>query len=209
MRLISVVHQPLASLKVSGEKLAALKIFFFNGLTLKCNWLYRVNATEFHLYQFCFLIRRYQSLFAVSLTNKRHWFRMKLYSGDLHQMAKLFYLPKCSWASASQFWGFPFTFQLVLSARNLRSSWGRPKAAWFSEIYVACIILFILWLCRESHDTVCSTKHISNMQQTVKQNVFIQTLHLQLKTQFFCRPTYLAWTLLIWSRHSLQHALFP
>jgi len=42
--------------------------------------------------------------------------------------------------------GVAFTIQLLLSAINLRPSWGRPKAASFSEdiyvICVACIILF-------------------------------------------------------------------
>ena len=41
------------------------------------------------------------------------------------------------WGSVSKLWGFPFTFQLLLSARNLRPSWGRSNAASFSEdIYV-------------------------------------------------------------------------
>ena len=76
-------------------------------------------------------------------------------------------LSQYSWASGSQFWGFPFTLQLLLSERNLRSSWGGPKAAYFSEdVYlkdVACIIIFILWLYRESHNIICSTAHICNM----------------------------------------------
>jgi len=81
--------------------------------------------------------------------------------------------------SAWQIWGFQLTFQLVLSARNLTPSRGRPKAVSLSEdiyaIYVACIIIFILWLCRESHNLVCSTAHIRNIQQTVWKNVLIQT----------------------------------
>jgi len=84
-------------------------------------------------------------------------------------------LAQYSWASGSQFWGFPFTLQLLLSERNLRPSWGGPEAAYFSEdvylIEVACIIIFILWLCRESHNIICSTAHVCN-----KQHVFIQTL---------------------------------
>jgi len=45
--------------------------------------------------------------------------------------------------------GVSFTFQLSLSAMNIRPSWGRPKAASFSDdmYVVACIILFILWPC--------------------------------------------------------------
>jgi len=76
-----------------------------------------------------------------------------------------------SWAPTSQFWGFPFTFQLLLSARNIRPSWGKPKATSFSadicDVYMVCIILFMLWLCRESYKIVYSTALIFNMQQTL------------------------------------------
>ena len=53
-------------------------------------------------------------------------------------------------------------------------------------IYI-CIILFTLWLCRESHNIVCPTADLCSMQQTVWENAFIQTLWLNLKTKVFYR----------------------
>jgi len=99
----------------------------------------------------------------------------------------------------------PFAIQLMLFSGNLTPSWGRPKPASSEDIYVACIMLFILWLCRESHNTVCSTAHICDRQKTVWQNVFIQTMYKIKKQKLFC--TCLAWTLLIWNGCPMPYSI--
>ena len=100
-------------------------------------------------------------------------------------------LAQYSWACTTQFWGFPFIFQLLLSARNLRTSRGRPKVASFSEdIYVAWNTIFISWPCRESHNIVCSTVHTCNKLQAVAKCVHPNTVVKIKKQKFFC--TFLA-----------------
>ena len=65
----------------------------------------------------------------------------------------------------------------------LAPSWGMPNAASFSDvmyvIYVACIILFVSWLCCKSSNIAHWTVYIWNMQQTAWQNVFIETLQVK------------------------------
>jgi len=76
-----------------------------------------------------------------------------------------------------------------LGALFLRwACWGAARALVHPSVtplamYVAGMIFFKRWLCRQSHNVVCSTAQIC--KRIVWQNVFIQTLQLELKTKAF------------------------
>ena len=94
-------------------------------------------------------------------------------------------------------WGFPFTFQRLLSVRNFTPSWCRLKAASFSEgtfvMYEACIIWFIL-------DYAVSRTKLSVQLHIYATNSMPKCVHpntVQIKTKYFC--TCLEWILLLLS----------
>ena len=121
-------------------------------------------------------------------------------------------LPEASWLSIlehlPQFWGFPFTFQLLLSARNFTPGGSRPKVSFFSEdmcdicgMFHDIYIKTMPWVSRHCLFNCTYMQHATNcMENCVHSNTVVK-----IEKKLFC--TCLTWTLLIWSKCSTAYSI--